>query len=183
MIPKLNNKSETNFVGDLNDLIECKVTEERNGLFDLSLVYPAGYQFADDLIKENIVVAHANDTLLNQKFRIYNTKKMTKNRIKVLARHISFDTAYDFINSIDITNQSCEYALNTIFRNSQFSKHYRGYSNIVNAQNYKISKVNCLKAIAGAKGSIIDTYGTGAEEEIILIYMFLTQEGTITVSL
>lgn len=162
MIPKLHDK-DGNKICDLNDLLECKVIEERNGLFDLALVYPAGYPYADDLVKENIIVARANDTLLNQKFRIYNIKKMTKNRIKVLARHISFDIAYDFIKNIDITNQSCEYALNTIFRNSQFSRHYRGYSNIINAQNYKISKVNCLKAIAGAKGSIIDTFGTGAE--------------------
>ncbi|MDU4890955.1 MAG: phage tail spike protein [Clostridium sp.] len=163
MIPKLYNDTSTSLLGELNDLLECKVTEERNGQFELALIYVAGYPFADDLIKENIIVAHANDTLLNQKFRIYNVKKITKKRIKVLARHISFDLNYDFIKNINLTNQSCEYALNTIFRNSQFSKHYRGYSNIVNAQNYKISKVNCLKAIAGAEGSIIDTFGTGAE--------------------
>lgn len=163
MIPKLYNDTYTSLLGELNDLLECKVTEERNGQFELALIYVAGYPFADDLIKENIIVAHANDTLLNQKFRIYNVKKITKKRIKILARHISFDLNYDFIKNINLTNQSCEYALNTIFRNSQFSKHYRGYSNIVNAQNYKISKVNCLKAIAGAEGSIIDTFGTGAE--------------------
>ena len=88
---------------------------------------------------------------------------MMNNTIEVYARHISFDLAYDHIDSIDITNQSCEYALNTIFRNSQFSTGYKGHSDIINAQNYKIANCNALEAIAGKQGSIIDTYGTGAE--------------------
>ena len=85
------------------------------------------------------------------------------NRLEICARHISFDLAHDWIDRISIENQSCEYALNTIFRNSQFCQHYKGYSDIVNAQNFKVNKVTCLKAIAGTSGSIIDTYGTGAE--------------------
>ena len=85
------------------------------------------------------------------------------NRLEICARHISFDLAHDWIDRISIENQSCEYALNTIFRNSQFCQHYKGYSDIVNAQNFKVNKVTCLKAVAGTSGSIIDTYGTGAE--------------------
>src|SRR5699024_959773 len=38
-----------------------------------------------------------------------------------------------------------------------------GYSDIVNAQNYSMSMANILEAIGGKKGSIIDTFGTGAE--------------------
>ena len=40
---------------------------------------------------------------------------------------------------------------------------YRGHSDIINAQDYNISRVSALRAIAGERGSIIDTYGTGAE--------------------
>ena len=67
-----------------------------------------------------IIVADANDYLKNQKFRIYNTRKLMANRIEICARHISFDLAHDWIDSISIENQPCEYALNTIFRKSQF---------------------------------------------------------------
>src|SRR5699024_12331048 len=38
-----------------------------------------------------------------------------------------------------------------------------GYSDIVNAQNYNMSMANILEAIGGKKGSIVDTFGTGAE--------------------
>ena len=163
MIPKLYQKDGTTLIGALTNCIECLVEEERNGIFEVTFQYPNTETISTSLVYDNIVICDANDTLKNQKFRIYDTRRMMNNTIEVYARHISFDLAYDYINSIDITNQSCEYALNTIFRSSQFSTGYVGHSDIVNAQNYKISNCNALEAIAGKQGSIIDTYGTGAE--------------------
>lgn len=160
---KLYDKTGESLIGNLDDCISCNVTEVRNGIFDARLVYPAMRLISNDLIKENIIVCKASDILLNQKFRIFNVKKKHSNTIEVIARHISFDLLYDFIENINIVNQSCEYALNAIFRNSQFSRHYRGHSDIINAQDYNMSMANCLNAIAGKEGSIIDTYGTGAE--------------------
>lgn len=160
---KLYSKNES-FIGNLENCIECVVEEERNGLFELILTYPVIGDLYLSLEKENIIIADANDTLKAQKFRIYNVRKYMKNQVTIYARHISFDLMHDVIeNEISFTNQSCEYALNEIFRNSISSKHYKGFSNIVNAQKFKVSKINCLSAIAGAKGSIIDTFGTGAE--------------------
>lgn len=160
---KLYDKTGESLIGTLDDCISCNVTEVRNGIFDVRLVYPSMRVISNSLIKENIIVCKANDILLNQKFRIFNIKKKHSNTIEVVARHISFDLLYDFVEDISIVNQSCEYALNTIFRNSQFSRHYKGHSDIVNAQDYNMSMANCLNAIAGKEGSIIDTYGTGAE--------------------
>lgn len=160
---KLYDKDTTTFIGDLNDTIECKVTEERNGQFELSLVYPNQKQFSDRLIEGNIIQCNANDELLNQQFRIYKTRKLMNNKIDVMARHISFDLIYDFIESISIVNQPCNYVLNEIFRRSNFSKHYQGFSDIVNAQNYNMELANCLEAIGGKQGSVLDTFGTGAE--------------------
>lgn len=150
-------------LGELVNCIDCYVEEERNGLFELNLSYPISDNLHSQLEEENIIVANANDTLLSQKFRIYLTRKVMDGIIEVYARHISFDLAYDYVNDITFTNQSCEYALNSLFRQSQFSTHYRGYSDIINAQDYSMSMCNILEAIAGKKGSIIDTYGNGAE--------------------
>lgn len=163
MIPTLYDKTGNNKIGDLNDCIECLVEEERNGIFELTMIYPANSSILESIVYDNIIVADANDYLKSQKFRVYNTRKLMANRIEVCARHISFDLVHDWVDVISIENQSCEYALNTIFRNSQFSKHFKGYSDIINAQNFKVNKVTCLEAIGGTSGSIIDTYGTGAE--------------------
>ena len=127
MKPLLYDKTGTVKLGELSNCIECLVEEERNGLFEVSLIYPVNDTLFNSLEEENIIVCNANDTLLNQKFRIYMTRKLMSNKIEVFARHISFDLAYDYINNIEIENQSCEYTLNTIFRNSQFSTHYKGY--------------------------------------------------------
>ena len=174
MIPKLYQKDGTTLIGNLTNCIKCLVEEERNGAFELTLQYPNNETISTSLVYDNIIICDSNDTLKNQKFRIYDTRRMMNNTIEVYARHISFDLAYDHIDSIDITNQSCEYALNTIFRNSQFSTGYKGHSDIINAQNYKIANCNALEAIAGKQGSIIDTYGTGAEilRDNIDIYVY-----------
>ena len=163
MIPTLYDKTGNNKIGDLNDCIECLVEEERNGIFELTMIYPANSSILESIVYDNIIVADANDYLKSQKFRVYNTRKLMANRIEICARHISFDLVYDWVDAISIQNQPCEYALNTIFRNSQFSNHFKGYSDIVNAQNFKVNKVTCLEAIGGTSGSILDTYGTGAE--------------------
>ena len=159
----LHNKDFTTRYGAINSVIEAFVEEERNGLFELSFVMLNTDSLFQYVKEDNIVVANANNTLINQKFRIYMTRKLMNNRVEVFARHISFDLMYDYIDNISFENQSCEYALNLLFRNSQFSSHYKGYSDIINAQNYSMSMANVLEAIGGKKGSIIDTFGTGAE--------------------
>lgn len=162
MITLYSKDFETEY-GVITSLCEAFVEEERNGLFELSFVMLNTDSLFNYVKEENIVVANANDTLLNQKFRIYMTRKLMNNRVEVFARHISFDLMYDYIDNVSFENQSCEYALNQLFRNSNFSKHYKGYSDIINAQDYSMSMANVLEAIVGKQGSIIDTFGTGAE--------------------
>ena len=159
----LYSKDFTTEYGAISSLCEAFVEEQRNGLFELSFIMLNTDSLFNYVKEENIVVVNANDALLNQKFRIYMTRKLMNNRVEVYARHISFDLMYDYIDSLSFENQSCEYALNQLFRNSNFSKHYKGYSDIINAQDYNISMANVLEAIGGKQGSIIDTFGTGAE--------------------
>ncbi|HAT4108327.1 TPA: MBL fold metallo-hydrolase [Clostridium perfringens] len=163
MIPKLYESNGEVLIGSLHNGIKGITTEERNGLFEIEFIYPYFAPYIEKIIRGNIIIADANDKLKNQKFRIYRISKPISGKVTILARHISYDLLRDFIENIEIENQSCEYALNSIFRASQFSKHFVGVSDIINAQNFSISDVDALKAIAGTRGSILDTYGTGAE--------------------
>lgn len=164
MIPILYDKTGKIKLGELADIIDSGyVEEERNGIFEFTIDYPVGYPLSDLIVEENMIEAKANEEQDLQKFRIYDTKRLMKNIISVFARHESFDLGNDHVENVNLENASCEYALNTLFRNSHFSTHYRGYSDIINAQNYSIDNVNILNAIAGKEESIIDTYGTGAE--------------------
>lgn len=160
---KLLDKDGSTFIGYLTDVIECMIIEERNGKFELNMIFPNGYPFHEELLEGRIIQCKANDSLLNQKFRIYETVKNIDDEIEVNAMHISFDLIYDAIENMNIINQPCDYVLNEIFRNSNFSKGYRGFSDIVNAQNYNMEFANCSEAIVGKEGSVIDTFGTNPE--------------------
>ena len=162
MIPKLLDRMESE-IGPLPSCIKGNVIEERNGMFEAEITYPLFSLNWEELKRGNIIVVDANDTLKDQMFRIYKVSKPINGRIVVYARHIFFDLARDLIEGIELENASCEYALNELFRNSQFSSRFKGYSDIINAQNYKMPTINLIKAIGGHQGSILDTYGTGAE--------------------
>lgn len=163
MLPILYDKTGNTRIGELTDCIKGYVIEERNGRFEAEITYSIFSPLWDKLILENIFISDANDTLKNQKFRIYRVSKPISGIFTVYAQHISYDLMKDVVEDMNIEMQSCEYCLNQIFRSSQFSQHYRGYSDIVNSQNFKITSTKVLKAIGGTNGSIIDTFGTGAE--------------------
>ena len=162
MIPKIYDKNQ-NYIGELPYCTRGLVIEERNGMFELELDYRLFHTNYEHLVRGNIIEVDANDKQKGQLFRIYKVTKDILGQFSVYANHISYDIARDVTDGLDITNQSCEYCLNQLFRNSQFSQKFTGYSDIVNAQNYKMDSTNLLLAIAGTRGSIIDTFGTGAE--------------------
>lgn len=162
MIPKIYD-GFYNFIGVLPNCIKGIAIEERNGMCEIEITYPIFSFNWEELKRGNIITADVNDTLKNQMFRIYKVSKPISGKINVYARHIFFDLARDIIEGLELENASCEYALNELFRNSQFSKDFKGYSDIINAQNYKMTTVNLIKSIGGHEGSILDTYGAGAE--------------------
>lgn len=163
MKPILYDKTGKTQLGVLEHCINCTVEEERNGAFTLTLTYPITDELHHQLMYDNIIIAKANDEYDNQQFRIMATERIIKGTVTVKAVHISYDLVYDYVQNVSFEKESCEYALNQLFRNSHFSNHYRGYSNIVNAQKYSAIGKNIWEAIVGSTGSIIDTYGTGPE--------------------
>lgn len=162
MKPILYDKTGKTQLGVLEHCINCIVEEERNGAFTLTLTYPITDELHHQLIYDNIIIAKANDEYDNQQFRIMATERIIKGTVTVKAVHISYDLVYDLTN-VSSANRSCENALNELFRNSHFSKDYKGYSNIVNSQTYSAQNKNIWDAIVGSTGSIVDTYGKGPE--------------------
>ena len=162
MIPKIYDKYR-NYIGELPFCTRGYVIEERNGMFELELDYRLNYTNYEYLVRGNIIEVDANDKQKNQIFRIYKVTKDIMGQFTVYANHISYDIARDYTEGLNITNQSCEYCLNQLFRNSQFSRGFRGVSDIVSAQDFNIGNTNLLLAISGTSGSILDTFGNGAE--------------------
>ena len=166
MYAKLYNYNETNFnslgLGVLKDALTGKVTHERNGQYDLELEYPVSSRLAKHLKKNNIIKADAGKRFKGQLFRIFKVNKTLENTIKVYANHITYDLQDNFIPKIDLSNSSCMNALNSIKTNAAFEVPFTFSTDITHSANFKIERVDALSALGGTEGSIIDTFGNGA---------------------
>ena len=100
MIPILYSKAETvaqlvadktNGVGRLADATSCKVQEDRNGAFTLSMTYPiSGIHYADIVIG-GCIKAKPNELADPQLFRIYHISKPLNGMVTIDAQHLSYD--------------------------------------------------------------------------------------------
>lgn len=162
MIPKIHNRTNE-YIGDLTECSRGIAIEERNGMLEIEIDYHLDSPYSSDLIRGNIIIADVNDNLKQQQFRIYKVTKDIRGNFTVYASHISYDIARDFTEGITIIENTCENCLNELFLTSKFSQKFVGHSNITTPQTFTITPRNLLNAISGSRGSIIDTFGNGAE--------------------
>lgn len=167
MIPRIYDNSfttyESNGLGLLVDAISCQVEEESNGDFELTLVYPSDGSFFYTLKQDNLIKADASDSLKGQLFRIDTISKPLDGQVTVYAKHISFDLAKNSLNEdVNERNIKCENAGKHMLQKSDADSRFSIESNIEMLGNYSMDrKTDCLSAIAGTRGSLIDTFGNG----------------------
>lgn len=167
MIPRIYDNSfttyESNGLGLLVDAISCQVEEESNGDFELTLVYPSDGSFFYALKQDNLIKADASDSLKGQLFRIDTISKPLNGQVTVYAKHISFDLAKNSLNKdVAEKNIKCENAGKHMLQSSDADSRFTIESNIEMLGNYSMDrKTDCLSAIAGTRGSLIDTFGNG----------------------
>ena len=167
MIPRIYDRTfenyESNGLGLLRDVIECYVEEESNGIFELFIKYPVDSFLCEYIQRENIIKADASKSLKGQLFRIYHVSKPLDGIISAYARHITFDLANDTLNEdIKLQDMTCQGAGNSMLSRGDFSSKFTIHSDIEMVGNYSMDrKTDCLSAIAGTRGSLIDTFGNG----------------------
>lgn len=91
----------------LDECIVAELTEELNGEYSLYIEYPADSRKATHLVELNIIKAN------EQLFRIYKVERQQEatRRIKVWARHIFYDLAFYFIESVNLVNANMKEAI------------------------------------------------------------------------
>lgn len=98
MLPVVYSASSSEFssngLGVLVDCISCKVTEERNGIFEMELSYPINGQRAECLEVDAIIKAAAHRGDEGQLFRIYQITKDLNGNLKIMAQHISYQLSF-----------------------------------------------------------------------------------------
>ena len=106
MIPILMQDETT--VGFLKEAMSCVVTEERNGVFELTLTYPVTGALFDKLQIDRFVKAKPNDTADLQLFRIYEVTKPMNGVVTVNAEHVSYALAHFPVIEANITETATQ---------------------------------------------------------------------------
>lgn len=164
MIPILYAASETDFttngIGLLTDAVSCTVTEERNGAYEATLVYPVKGHLAEYIAEDAIIKAKANDTDEPQLFRIYKSGKQIGSNTTWNAEHISYELTGNPVERFSVSGVNAEQALNRLLAAAVFKHKYTGTSDITTVNSTSIADVvSVRKALGGVKGSILDTWG------------------------
>ena len=144
-------------IGCLTDTLACSVTEERNGIYELSLSYASSGIHASEIQVGRIIKAKPNFTDNPQLFRIYKVGKNMNGRFEVNAQHISYDLSGKIITSGTAT--TCATACQLLTTNA-------GNFTITTTKtvtaDFKISEPSSVRSwFAGKQGSLLDVYGTG----------------------
>lgn len=159
MIPILYEHNEVDFttygICTLVDTINCSVTEELNGGFELTLTYPLVGHHYDQLAAERIIKARANDTGADQLFRIYRITRPLRGIVTVYAQHISYDLSGIPITPFSAT-YSCAGAMAFLFTGTRFT----GTSDKTGTKVVTAAAPKTARAmLGGTEGSLLDLWG------------------------
>lgn len=167
MIPILYGATESTFtsngIGRLSDAVSCVITEERNGIFELSMQYPMDGIHYGSLEEENLIYAQPRPGAANQAFRIYEISKPIDGVVTVNARHISY--ALNKTVVMPYTAGSCTAALAAINDHVVGTSPFTYWTDKSVVANFKLRTPSTIRAmLGGTEGSILDTFGTGEYE-------------------
>ena len=167
MIPILYPANETSFtsngLGRLPDATECIVTEERNGVYELRMLYPVeGLHFSDILINRFIYAVPA-DGKEEQPFRIYSISKPLNGIVEINAEHISYQLIH--IPVSPFTAGSAAAAMAGLKTNAAEACPFTFWTDKEVTGNFKVTEPASIRStLGGTEGSILDVFGTGEYE-------------------
>jgi len=151
----------SNGIGRLSDAIFCTVTEERNGMYELEMIYPStGAHYEDIVIRSIIVVKPCVDANL-QPFRVYQITKPIGGRVTVRAQHISYDlsknTAMPF--SVAASTAACANALQGLKTNAVEACPFTFWTDVHTIASYNQAVPASIRSrLGGVEGSILDQF-------------------------
>lgn len=147
----------TNGLGSLMDAISCTVTEERNNIYELEMVYPVSGAKFSEIMFRRLLFVKPNPFKDKQAFRVYNISKPLDGKVTIYAKHISYDlsgyTAAPFIaTSVNIAFENLVNACDTTCP-------FTFWTDKDTSANMQTKIPLTVRSILGGiEGSILDTY-------------------------
>lgn len=162
MIPVLYGPTESSFttngLGRLADCVSCTVTEERNGAYELEMVYPITGLHYGDIEEGNIILAQPFAGGLPQPFVIYKITRPLSGLVTVNAEHISYR-----LNDIVVMPFHAGSLVQTLLKiktESATANPFEFTTDISSTVEFDNKAPKQARAIlGGSQGSILDVYG------------------------
>ena len=171
MIPVLYDRSETLFasngLGRLSDCIDCKVTEERNGIYECDFSYPTTGRLFDRITLGRIILVTHDDTGDTEPFDIVSYSKPIDGIVTFHAVHVSYRLTKQVTFGENISSLAT--ALNYL-SGPPFTWVTDKTSSAYMAAFDGVPKT-IRSLIGGEEGSLLDTYGGELEWKRWTIYL------------
>ena len=143
-------------IGSLTDCIDYKVTEDRNGKYELNLTYPANGIHADQIQYGSFIKAKPNFTDNPQLFQVIKVGKTMSGQFSVYCQHVSYLLSGKVISSGTAGSATAACLLLT---GSAGGFTITTDKNV--AADFTVTEPSSVRSwFGGKKGSLLDVYGT-----------------------
>lgn len=167
MIPILFASDATEFdrngIGRLSDCISCKVTEERNGIYECEFEYPCTGIHYEEIIEGRIIGVIHDDSKIIEPFDIYKRSAEVDGVVTFYAHHISYRLTNVILKPF--TADSAAATMAALVGNSINANPFHFSTDKAVSGNYVLRVPTGIRGmLCGSEGSILDVYGTGEYE-------------------
>lgn len=171
MIPILFNGTATDFttngVGRLTDVISCKVTEERNGLYELEMEVATTSPWFERIVVGSLIVATPYVGGTRQAFEVYKISKPTNQKVTVNATHLSYRASY--IPVAPFVAEGITDALQGLHDNALETNPFSLSSDFTNEESTLdiVSPKSLRACLGGTENSLLDVFAGGGAGEFL----------------
>ncbi|QIE78911.1 phage tail spike protein [Weissella confusa] len=176
MTPILYSSDEVDFLnnglGQLVDLYDVDIHEQRNGLLNLTAYYPVNGQHYADISEGNIILAKPSPLDDNHAFRIVSVAlDITGYAVMIEADSITYDLTNNLSKTIHMLGDG-QAAMTAIQKSTLHPHIFTFYSDITHTSESQLRYVNPMEAIAGTQGSFLQIWGGELKRENRRVAMF-----------
>lgn len=149
---------QNNGIGHLSDAVSCRVTEERNGLFELKMEYPVEGERFPDLEMSAIIMAEPAPGKDCQPFSIYKITKPLDGIVTVYAEHVSYHLSYIPVSPFSAASATS--AMNGLKQNAAEECPFEVWTDMDAEGSFSVKEPASFRSrLGGNSGSILDVYG------------------------
>ena len=151
----------SNGIAILHDAEECKVTEARNGKFELEMEYPIQGDWATEIIQNRYILARPNDKDEPHAFRIYEVQSdLAQNKLTVKAVSKTDELSGNVVKPFFAGIKTPRELWDTILQNAVDPVRYRFHSDLSLRSEFQSENItNVLSLLSGDENSITSIYG------------------------